>query len=145
LLVILPAGFNKLAAGLRQDERTEGKGLQAKELALAIAECALDKQAQSIEIIDINDKVDYARYIVICSGRSGRQVDAIAAGVERGLKKKGCKALGIEGRDTNQWVLIDFDDVIFHVFEDTRRGFYDLDALWIDAERIPMRRAAGSG
>jgi len=116
--------------------------LDAKELALQIAGTALDKQALSIEIMDVDEKVDYTSYIVICSGRSERQVDAIATGVEAALKKAGIFPLGVEGRSSKQWVLMDFGDVVFHVFEERTRGFYDLDGLWIDATRVPLRQAA---
>jgi ribosome-associated protein len=119
--------------------------LDARDLALAIAHAALDKQAQSIDIIDVSKKVDYTSFIVICSGRSERQVDAIATGVEQALKSNQQYALGVEGRDTNTWVLMDYGDVVFHVFEDLTRGFYDLDGLWIDAVRVPIRDAAGAG
>ena len=114
--------------------------LQAKEIALVIADAALEKQALTIEIIDVETKVDYTSYIVICSGRSERQVDAIASGVEMELKKHKVFPLGVEGRSANQWVLMDYGDVVFHVFEDQTRGFYDLDGLWIDAQRVPIGR-----
>ncbi|MDJ0763226.1 MAG: ribosome silencing factor [Myxococcota bacterium] len=116
--------------------------MEAKELALSIAEIALDKQAESIEIIDVSKKVDYTHYLVICSGGSERHVEALVSAVERTLKQKGVFALGVEGREASQWILMDFDDVIFHVFEQHRRGFYDLDSLWIDAERVPLRQAS---
>ncbi len=117
--------------------------LEAKELSLILAEIALDKQAESIEIINVSSKVDYASYIVICSGRSVRQVEAIVSAVETELKKRDIYPLGVEGKQASEWVLMDYNDVILHVFEDKRRGFYDLDSLWIDAERVPLRRAAG--
>jgi ribosome-associated protein len=118
--------------------------LEAKELALAIAEVALDKLAESVDIIDVRGKVDYANYLVICSARSQRHVGAIVSGVETALKKRDVYALGIEGKQSNQWILMDYTDVVFHVFEDERRGFYDLDSLWIDAKRVPLRKAAGA-
>lgn len=118
--------------------------MDARDLALAIAHAALDKQALSIDIIDVSEKVDYTCYLVICSGRSERQVDAITAGVEAALKQLKQYPLGVEGRETNTWVLMDYGDVVFHVFEDRTRGFYDLDGLWIDAVRVPIRRAAGA-
>lgn len=116
--------------------------MNAKELALAIADIALEKQALALEIIDVSGKVDYTTYLVICSGRSERQVEAITSGVESALKKQRIYPLGVEGKQANQWVLMDYEDVVFHIFEDHRRGFYDLDSLWIDAERIPLRRTA---
>ncbi len=117
--------------------------MEAKELALAIADEALAKQAEFIEIINVVGKVDYTNYVVICSGRSERQVEAIVSGVEQAMKKRNVYALGVEGRQSCQWVLMDYTDVIFHIFEDTKRGFYDLETLWIDAERLPVRKTAG--
>ncbi|HUT78375.1 MAG TPA: ribosome silencing factor [Polyangia bacterium] len=116
--------------------------MDAKELALVIADTALDKQALATEIIDVTGKVDYTSYIVICSGRSPRQVEAIATGVETALAKASVRPLGVEGREANQWVLMDYGDVVVHVFEDNTRGFYDLEALWIDAVRLPLHPAA---
>lgn len=118
--------------------------MDAKELALFIADVVLAKQAESLEIINLDGKVDYTHYVVICSGRSERQVDALAVAVEGALKKKRIFPLGVEGRQANQWVLMDYDDVVVHIFEDRKRGFYDLDSLWIDAERVPLRRASGA-
>lgn len=118
--------------------------MDARDLALAIAHAALDKQALSIDIIDVSEKVDYTSYIVICSGRSERQVDAITSGVEAALKKLQQYPMGVEGRESNSWVLMDYGDVVFHAFEDHTRGFYDLDGLWIDAVRVPMRDAVGA-
>lgn len=122
--------------------RLTRKRLESKLLALAIADAALEKQALSTEIINVSSKVDYADYVVICSGQSERQVDAIISGVESALKKEKVYPLSVEGKQNCQWVLMDFGDVIFHVFEDQNRGFYDLDGLWIDAERIPLHQFA---
>ena len=118
--------------------------MEAKKLALAIAEIALDKQAESLEIINVEGKVDYATYIVICSGRSERHVESLTLAVDMELKKQSIYPLGVEGKEAKQWILVDYDDVIFHVFHDQKRGFYDLDSLWIDAERIPLRRASSA-
>ena len=118
--------------------------MNSKELALQVAELALEKQALSVEIMDVGQKVDYTDYIVICSGRTDRQVDAIVSEVETTLKKEGVTALGVEGRENNKWVLMDFGEVVVHVFEDITRGFYDLEGLWIDAVRVPIRPVAES-
>ena len=118
--------------------------MDAKELALTIAEIALDKQAHAIEIIDVNGKVDYTSYLVICSGRSERHVDAITTAVEAKLKQAEILPLGVEGKQSSQWILLDYNDVVLHIFENDRRGFYDLDSLWIDADRVPIRKASGA-
>ena len=112
--------------------------VNSKELALHIASAALEKHALSLEIINVEGKVSYADYVVICSGRSQRQVKAIIDGVEGDMKKDKIYPLGVEGRQNCQWVLMDYGDVIFHTFEDLKRGFYDLDGLWIDADRVPL-------
>lgn len=114
-------------------------------MALVIADTALDKQALATEIIDVTGKVDYTSYIVICSGRTSRQVEAIATSVEAALTRRDVHPLGVEGREANQWVLMDYGDVIVHVFEDNARGFYDLEGLWIDADRVSLRPAASGG
>ena len=117
--------------------------MEAKELALAIADAALEKQAEYLEIVNVAGKVDYADYVVICSGRSERQVEAVVDGVQAAMKERGIYAMGVEGRQNAQWVLVDFVDVVLHVFENHNRGFYDLETLWIDAERLPVRKTAG--
>jgi ribosome-associated protein len=116
--------------------------LESKKLALTIANAALNKQALSVEIINVGPKVDYADYVVICSGNSPRQVDAIINGVEADLKKEKIYPLSIEGQKNSQWVLMDYGDVIFHVFEEQNRLFYDLENLWIDATRVPVKQTA---
>ena len=116
--------------------------MDSKELALSIADAALEKQAHAIEIIDVRSKVDYTDFVVICSGGSERQVDAITVAVEAACKARDVHPLGVEGREANQWVLLDFGEVVLHVFEEHTRGFYDLDGLWIDAERLPLSAGA---
>jgi len=108
-----------------------------RELALKIAEAALEKKATRIEIIDVRDKVDYTDYVVVMSGRSDRQVAAIAGGVEEDLKHKyGARCSGVEGLPQGNWVLLDFGDVVVHIFHQDTRGYYDLEALWLDADRV---------
>jgi ribosome-associated protein len=112
---------------------------QAKKLALAIAESALDRKAINVEIIDVADKVDYADYVVVMSGRSDRQVSALAKNLEGDVAEKvGGRCLSVEGLPQASWVLMDFGDVIVHVFHEDTRGYYDLESLWIDASRLPV-------
>ena len=111
----------------------------AKQLAVRIAEAALDKKALDIEIIEVGDKVDYADYVLVMSGRSDRQVNAIAKGIQEDLKAKhGAVCLGVEGLPQGSWVLLDFGDVVVHVFHQDTRGYYDIEALWLDANRIEL-------
>lgn len=113
--------------------------LPSRDMALAIAAAGLDKKAVQVEIIDVQGKVDYADYVIVMSGRSDRQVSAIAQGIERALRTDyGVHCTGIEGLPQGTWALMDFGDVIVHVFHEDTRGYYDLEALWIDAARLPV-------
>jgi ribosome-associated protein len=108
-----------------------------EELALLVAEAGLDKKAGRIEIIDVRGKVDYTDYVVVMSGRSDRQVAAIARGIEEDLKLKyGTRCSGVEGLPQGNWVLLDFGDVVVHIFHQDTRGFYDIEGLWLDAKRV---------
>jgi ribosome-associated protein len=77
-----------------------------------------------------------ADFLIICAAASERQVGAVASSVEDGLRKEGVKALGVEGSESKRWVLLDYGDVVVHVFLTSVREFYDLDGLWSDAPRL---------
>ena len=77
-------------------------------------------------------------YFVICSGASTTQVKAIEEQIEGKFKEMRVKPLGIEGLTYNHWVLMDYGDVIIHIFEEETRAFYELEKLWVDAKRIPV-------
>jgi ribosome-associated protein len=110
---------------------------RAREQAMAIAIAALEKKAVGLEILDVAGKVDYADFLVIMTGRSDRQVQALAQGIEEALKKQGKRPLAVEGLPHASWVLMDFGDVVVHVFQDDARSLYDIEGLWMDARRIP--------
>lgn len=121
-------------------------GAAGEQLALAVAEAALDKKAIRIEIMDVRGKVDYTDYVVVMSGRSDRQVNAIARGMEEELKHKhGVRCVGVEGLPQGSWVLLDFGDVVAHVFHQDTRGFYDLESLFIDATRVDFDNPQDDG
>lgn len=96
----------------------------------------LEKKAADIVTLDMRGLTSVADFFIICSGRSNRQVAAIADYVERFMKKNGVKPLSVEGKTEGLWVLLDYGDVIIHVFYETVRKFYDLEGLWSDAKRI---------
>lgn len=91
-------------------------------------------------ILDIQGLTSIADYFVICSGESTTQVKAISEEILERFEDAGIKPLGIEGFRYSHWVLIDYGDVIIHVFEEETRIFYELEKLWIDAERIPLEK-----
>lgn len=92
-------------------------------------------------ILDLDGVASYCDGFVICTGTSRRQVRAIAEGIVDDLAALGVRAIGVEGMDASRWVLIDFGGVLVHVFDEPMRGFYDLEALWADARRLPAPSA----
>ncbi len=111
---------------------------EARMLALVIAGAALEKKALAVEILDVVGKVDYADFLVLMTGRSRRQVDSLAQEIEAACAKKKKRALSVEGTSTAAWVLIDFGDVVVHIFQEEARGLYDIEGLWLDAKRLPV-------
>jgi len=101
------------------------------------------KKVLSLVVLDIRGKTSFADAYLICSGRSHRQVSAIAEHVRRNLKKDAIKPLSVEGEKEGQWVILDYGHVVIHVFLDPVRMFYDLEGLWTDAPRVetPAMRA----
>lgn len=93
--------------------------------------------------MDISGLSSIADYLLICSGISDRQVQAIATSIEEGLEEKGIKPLGVEGISGGRWVLMDYVDVVVHIFYAPIRPFYDLEGLWADAPRLEISRAQG--
>ena len=96
----------------------------------------LNRKAIQVVILDVRKLTSVADAFIICSGRSNRQVTAIADSVQRDLKKKGKKPINVEGKKEGHWVLMDYGDVIIHIFYESLRKFYDLEGLWIDARRL---------
>ncbi|RMH37532.1 MAG: ribosome silencing factor [Deltaproteobacteria bacterium] len=113
-------------------------GATGRELADLALAAALDKKALEPVLLDVGELCSYADYILIVSARSDRQVGAICDAVLGSLKERGQRPLGTEGETSGQWGLLDFGDVIVHVFHHPTREFYDLESLWSDAPRVPI-------
>lgn len=91
-------------------------------------------------VIDLRRKASYADYMIICSGTSDRQAKAITDNVEKVVHKELKKfPLGVEGKENGFWILMDFGDVVFHVFQEDSRSFYQLENLWHDARRVSLK------
>jgi ribosome-associated protein len=97
------------------------------------------KKAIDLVVLDVRELSSIADVFIICSGRSNRQVVAIAEHIQVDLKKHGITPLSVEGKKEGHWVLLDYGHVIIHVFYEPVRSFYDLEGLWIDAERIDTK------
>jgi ribosome-associated protein len=105
---------------------------------LLAARAALRKKADDVVVLDLDGLTIIADYFIICSGDSTTQVKAIAAYVEEEFARSGRKPLGIEGMDYGHWVLLDYGDVVVHVFERETRAFYELEKLWMDAAVVEV-------
>jgi len=143
------ARSNAIAASTQKARRpavepkTEVRSEAAEEsrtLALAIAKAALDKKAVNVQIVDVVGRVDYTDFLVLMSGRSDRHVLSVADGIEEELIKltPKRKPTAVEGRPQGNWVVLDYGEVVAHVFQEDVRSFYDLDTLWQDARKIPV-------
>jgi ribosome-associated protein len=110
----------------------------ARKLAIDIATAALEKKAVGLEVLDVSGRADYADFLVLMSGRSDRQVAALADGIDEALRPSGRRPLNVEGKNAGRWVLMDYGDVIVHVFLEDVRSEYDLEGLWDDARRLPV-------
>jgi len=108
--------------------------LSAWEKTILLAQAALEKKACDLVVLEVRDLTSIADYFIICSGRSDRQVQSIA----QGMGEADVSAVSVEGASRGHWVLMDFSDVIVHIFYEPVRRFYDLDGLWGDAPRVDL-------
>src|ERR1044071_1286562 len=100
---------------------------------------AAEKKAHDLVVLDLREVASFTDYFVIASGTNVRQVQAVADEVREQLHKQlSVKPARVEGYNTVEWVLLDYGDFIFHVFEEKSRRFYDLERLWRDAARVPV-------
>ena len=113
-------------------ELTSLENASAKELAEAIAEVLDSKKGRDIKVIYVEDKTVITEYFVICTGNSSTQVRALLGEVEYRMEQRGVTPYGVEGRDNNSWLLLDYSNVIVHIFSREAREFYNLDKLYAD-------------
>jgi ribosome-associated protein len=103
---------------------------------LISAKVAWEKKGQEIVLLDLHGLTSLADYFLICSGESDRQVRAIAEAIDASLSESGIEPLSVEGMEASSWVLMDYSDLIIHIFRTESRTFYALDRLWGDAPRM---------
>jgi ribosome-associated protein len=109
-------------------------------------QAAGEKKALDPVVLDLRELASFTDYFVIVSGTNVRQVQAIADGIQEQLRKQlGARPARVEGYNSAEWVLLDYGDFIFHVFEEKSRRFYDLERLWRDAARVPLPPELASG
>lgn len=125
--------------------KLEGKGpyslmekvlLDSAQIAKAVVDAAADKKAADVILLDIRNVTTIADYFVICSGNNTRQIQTIADAVDEALKKQGTQMFQREGIAETGWVLLDFGDVIVHIFGPKEREYYRLERLWSEAKTV---------
>lgn len=112
--------------------------MQPFEKAALIAKCADDKKGKKLQVLHVGELTSIADYFVIVSGGSSTQVKAIADEVIDQLKLQGEEPIHVEGFNSAMWVLIDYADVVVHVFMEETRDFYGIERLWADAKHVRL-------
>ncbi len=110
--------------------------IDSKKMAKIAINALEDKKAEDITILDISEVSVLADYFIIASGNNRNQVQAMADSVDEELAKTGIHAKQVEGYQSANWILMDFSDVIVHVFDEEDRAFYDLERIWRDGKQI---------
>lgn len=118
--------------------KLETRPADTKETAIEMARAALDKKALYLLVLDVRELTSLADYFIICSGNTSRQVKAIADEIDYRLSSVRVFPHHIEGFPDCRWVLMDYGDIVVHVFEEEAREYYDLEGLWGDAERVAV-------
>jgi len=125
--------------------RSAQKTSQAGDLAVAAARIAHDDHCEEIVVLDLRGISPVTDYFVIASGTSDRQVRAVADEIARHGKSIGQKVWRVAGRDAGDWIVLDFVDVVVHLFDEAHRRYYDLELIWGEAPRVEWRDAARKG
>lgn len=112
--------------------------MNAEKNVLKAAELGLEKKAFDLQLLNVKDLSTLTDYLLIASGRSDRQVSAIAEEIRLGLKEQGITPLACEGVDEGRWALLDYGDFMVHVFQPSVRSFYDLEGLWSEAPLVAL-------
>lgn len=115
---------------------TKKKEPDSRKRVLLCINASLEKKAKDLVILNVKEISAFTDYFIICSGTSDRQVRAISDAIQERLKLAEILPLGIEGETAGQWILMDYNDVIIHIFLETIRSFYDLERLWSEAPRM---------
>lgn len=110
----------------------------SKDMAKAAIEALADKKAEDIKVIDISEVSVLADYFIIASGSNKSQIQAMIDNVDEKLGRLGYEKKQVEGYDAANWILMDYKDVIIHVFDKENRLFYDLERIWRDGKQISL-------
>lgn len=117
---------------------------ESRSKAILAAQAASSKKAEDIRILEVGPLISITDYFVICSGGTERQVKTITDEVMRKMIASGHKPYRREGEKEHRWVLLDFLDVVVHIFHEEQREFYGIERLWADAETVPLEEGVAA-
>jgi ribosome-associated protein len=129
---------------VRTVSQAQKSSLTAEELVAMAARTLVNQKGLEPVILDVRGLSSLGDYFIICSGTSKRHVQALAQHLQAALGQAGVKPLGVEGQEDGQWVLLDYVDVVIHLFITPLREFYDLEGLWVEAKRLPITAFANN-
>lgn len=120
---------------------TEELDRELLQVARDIAAVSWDLKALNTVIIDLRGRVSYTDFVIVCTGTSERQVNSLARNIDDAMKQAGRQSMGSEGTDNGRWALLDYGDIIVHIFHQNARKDYDLERMWSDAPRVELEDA----
>ena len=123
-------------------EREQTTIIEVDDISLAKAflsvQSAANKKAEYIKVLDLRALATFTDYFVICTGFSQPQVQAISDSIAIELKEEGFQPISVEGYREGRWVVVDYGDIVIHVFQDALRDYYEIEQLWFDAKKVPI-------
>jgi len=124
----------------------ENQAERRRRLAIRAARTAAENRGQDVVVLDVRELTAILDYFVIATGTSRRQLHAMSDEIARALREQlGSRRLGIEGYDGSRWILLDFGEVVVHLFDEETRAYYDLENLWCDAKQVPWEPPPAAG
>lgn len=130
----------RITAGKTGGERERRRAIESEEKTFLAARAAESKKAKDVVILDLRQQSNFTDYFIICSGNTQRQTKAIGDAIIEKLEMEGVSPWHSDGLDGNIWMLLDYGDMVVHIFESQFREFYDLEHLWGDAPRLKLPR-----
>jgi ribosome-associated protein len=124
---------------MKSKTRSKKETSNPKNLVSMIVHACDDAKVENLTVLDVSKVFSLADYFLVCSGRSDRQVLGIANRISQELEEKGHQPLAIEGTDQAHWVLMDYGDVVVHIFYEPERSRYNIEDLWLNAKKIEGR------
>ena len=122
-----------------QQVKKKHRKKSSKDLAKLCARAAIEKKAEDPVILDVRKLCSFTDFFVILSGRSTRHVQGLAETIEEELRSRRLSTTKAEGLNEGTWVLLDYNDIVVHIFYSETRKFYDIEGLWHDAPRVNLR------